>query len=63
MAWLILASSTLLALTAFVVREVRGAPEVDDSYEFLLQEHYRAKADEDQTALVRIPPSRDCDAA
>ena len=63
MVWIILALCALTALLAFVVKEIRTASEVDDSYEVQLRDHYRAKAAEARRAPAKEGPSRSTNAA
>ena len=63
MVWIILAFCALVALVAFVVEEIRTAPEVDDSFEVHLRDHYRAKASEARGAPAKEEKHNDTDAA
>ena len=63
MVWIILAACALVALIVFVIEEIRSAPEVDDSYEVHLRDHYRNKAAETRDASVKKGRPRDSDVA
>lgn len=63
MVWIILALCVLVALVAFVVEEIRNAPEVDDSYEVHLRDHYQAKSAEARRKPAREETPRSTDAA
>ena len=63
MVWIILAFCALVALVAFVVEEIRTAPEVDDSFEVHLRDRYRAKAAEARRAPAEEEKPGDIDAA
>ena len=63
MVWIILAVCAMIALVVFVIEEIRTAPEVDESFEVHLRDHYRAKADEARRARSEREQPRDTDAA
>ena len=63
MAFVILASLALLGVIAFVVNEIRTAPEVDDSYEVRLWNFYRDKEARGRRTSRQAEPPRENDAA
>ena len=63
MVWIVLALGALIALIAFVVEEIRTAPEVDDSFEVHLRDLYRAKAAAARQQPAKEDEPRDTDAA
>ena len=63
MVWIIIALSVLLGLIAFVVNEIRTAPDVEDDYEIRLRDFYRAKTEKQRRAMSDIRTVDDGDAA
>ena len=63
MVWMILTVCALIALIAFVIEEIRTAPEVDDGFEVHLRNRYRAKATEAHITPKTGGRQRDTDAA
>ena len=63
MVWIVLALCALIAVIAFVIEEIRSAPEVDESFEIELRDHYRAKDAEARRAPAEKEEPRGTDAA